>query len=79
MNESVGRLQGTDYFRLADQLTRTELDYLRRTRGFVDDGVLAVINGYWERAELPWPLVSSSASPAWSATGSLAAAARRGP
>ena len=28
-----------------------------RTRAFVDDEVLPVINGYWERAEFPWPLV----------------------
>ena len=30
---------------------------LRRVRRFVDDEVLAVIGGYWERAELPWPLI----------------------
>jgi glutaryl-CoA dehydrogenase len=53
MNDSIGRSQGTDYFRLADQLTRAELDYLRRTRGFVDDQALPAINGYWERAEFP--------------------------
>ena len=32
-------------------------DYWRRTRDFVDDEVLPVINDYWERAEFPWPLV----------------------
>jgi glutaryl-CoA dehydrogenase len=57
MNDNIGRSQGTDYFRIADQLTSEELDYLRRTREFVDDEVLPVINGYWERAELPWPLI----------------------
>ncbi len=57
MYENIGRSLGTDYFRIADQLTREELDYLRRTRAFVDDDVLPVINGYWERAEFPWPLV----------------------
>jgi polyhydroxyalkanoate synthase subunit PhaC len=55
--ENIGRSRGTDYFRIADQLTREELDYLRRTRDFVDDKVLPVVNGYWERAEFPWPLV----------------------
>ncbi len=76
--ETIGRSQGTDYFRIADQLTAEELDYLRRTRDFVDDEVLPVINDYWERAEFPsttdrarWP---SSAS---SATASAATAARR--
>jgi len=57
MDTSIGRSRGTDYFRIADQLTREELDYLRRTRAFVDDEVLPVINGYWERAEFPWPLI----------------------
>ncbi|HEY2949960.1 MAG TPA: acyl-CoA dehydrogenase family protein [Micromonosporaceae bacterium] len=61
MYENIGRSLGTDYFRIADQLTREELDYLRRTRDFVDDEVLPVINGYWERAEFPWPLVESLA------------------
>ena len=49
---SAGR-RGTDYFRIADQLTPEERDYLQRTRDFVDDEVLPVINDYWERAEFP--------------------------
>ena len=67
MYENIGRSLGTDYFRIADQLTREELGYLRRTRDFVDDEVLPVINGYWERAEFPaagrnWPGWKSSAT-----------------
>jgi len=54
--QGIGRSLGTDYFHIADQLTETELDYWRRTRDFVDDEVLPVINDYWESAELPWPL-----------------------
>jgi glutaryl-CoA dehydrogenase len=61
MYEDIGRSLGTDYFRIADQLTREELGYLRRTRDFVDDEVLPVINGYWERAEFPWPLIEKLA------------------
>ncbi len=57
MYSDVGRSLSTDYFLIADQLTREELSYLRRTREFVDDEVLPVINGYWERAEFPWPVV----------------------
>ena len=57
MYENIGKSLGTDYFHIADQLTREELDYLRRTSEFVDDEVLPVINGYWERAEFPWPLI----------------------
>src|SRR5262245_62925973 len=56
--EGIGRSLGTDYFRIADQLTSEELDYWRRTRDFVDDEVLPVINGYWERAEFPRALVT---------------------
>ena len=54
--DNIGRSLGTDYFHIADQLTESERDYWRRTRDFVDDEVLPVINEYWENAELPWPL-----------------------
>jgi glutaryl-CoA dehydrogenase len=57
MDTSIGRSRGTDFFRIADQLTGDELDYLQRTRDFVDDEVLPVVNGFWERAEFPWPLI----------------------
>ncbi|HZM75705.1 MAG TPA: acyl-CoA dehydrogenase family protein [Candidatus Limnocylindrales bacterium] len=50
-----------DYFHLRDQLTAQERDIWRRTRDFVDAEVLPVINGYWERAEFPWPLVEKLA------------------
>ena len=61
MYEGIGRSLGTDYFRIADQLTREEVSYWRRTRDFVDDEVLPVINDYWERAEFPWPLIEALA------------------
>ena len=54
---AIGRSLGTDYFGLRDELTDVERDYLRRTREFIDDDVLPVINGYWERAEFPWALI----------------------
>ncbi len=57
MAEIIGRSLGTDYFRIGDQLTPAERDIWRRTRDFVDDEVLPVINDYWERAEFPWPLI----------------------
>jgi len=59
--DGIGRSLGTDYFRIADQLTVQERDYWRRTRDFVDDEVLPVINQYWERAEFPWPLIEKMA------------------
>ncbi len=61
MFDNLGRSRGTDYFKIADQLTPTERDYLDRTRRFVDDEVLPVINDYWERAEFPRPLIDKLA------------------
>ena len=58
----IGRSRGTDFFRIADQLTPQERDYWNRTRHFVDDEVLPVINDYWERAEFPGPGRRSLAS-----------------
>jgi glutaryl-CoA dehydrogenase len=56
MFESIGRSRGTDFFRIADQLTAAERDYWNRARRFVDDEVLPVINDHWERAEFPGDL-----------------------
>jgi glutaryl-CoA dehydrogenase len=61
MYETIGRSRGTDFFRIADQLSAEERAYWRRTRDFVDDEVLPVINDYWERAEFPYPLIEKLA------------------
>jgi len=53
----LGEALRTDYFQLREEFTAAQLDYLERTRAFVHDEVLPVINGYWERAEFPWPLI----------------------
>ncbi|MBV9002830.1 MAG: acyl-CoA dehydrogenase family protein [Solirubrobacterales bacterium] len=55
--QDLGHSLATDYFFLREQLTEEQLDVLRRVRLFVDDEVLPVIGGYWERAEMPWPLI----------------------
>ncbi len=52
----VGKALGTDYFLLRSELTEEETDYLDRTRRFVEDEVLPVMPGHWERAELPLDL-----------------------
>jgi glutaryl-CoA dehydrogenase len=52
----LGKALATDYFFLRQQLSPEQLDYLGRTRRFVDEEVIPVIGGYWERAEFPWPL-----------------------
>jgi glutaryl-CoA dehydrogenase len=49
----IGKALGTDYFLIRTDLTDSEIDYLERTRRFVHEEVLPVINDYWERAELP--------------------------
>src|SRR6201993_118740 len=49
----IGRALSTDYFLLRGDLSESELDYLERTRRFVHEEVLPVINDYWERAEVP--------------------------
>jgi hypothetical protein len=73
----IGRALGTDYFLLRSELTGEELEYLDRTRRFVDDEVLPVMPAYWERAELHSTSPVGSASFVWSATGSTVTAARR--
>ncbi|HEV2887652.1 MAG TPA: acyl-CoA dehydrogenase family protein, partial [Jatrophihabitans sp.] len=55
--EGIGNALSTDYFMLREDLSPEQLDHLLRTRTFVEDEVLPVINDYWERAEFPWPLV----------------------
>jgi alkylation response protein AidB-like acyl-CoA dehydrogenase len=57
LESGLGEALRTDYFLLREEFTPAQLGYLERTRGFVHDEVLPVINGYWERAEFPWPLV----------------------
>jgi glutaryl-CoA dehydrogenase len=53
----LGTALATDFFLLREQLDDADWDVFLRTRRFVDDEVFPVINGYWERAEFPWPLV----------------------
>src|SRR5690348_12318842 len=49
----IGQALGTDYFLVKSELTKEEIDYLERSRRYVHEEVLPVINGYWERAEVP--------------------------
>jgi glutaryl-CoA dehydrogenase len=53
----VSAALGTDFVRIAAEFGAEESDYLRRTRAFVDEEVLPVIGGFWERAEFPFELV----------------------
>jgi glutaryl-CoA dehydrogenase len=53
----VSAARGTDFLRIAGEFGVEEQDFLDRTRAFVDDEVLPVINDFWERAEFPFDLV----------------------
>jgi glutaryl-CoA dehydrogenase len=61
LDNRIGDSLSTDYFLLRTEFTPTQLDYLTRTRTFVEEEVLPEINGYWERAEFPRPLVEKLA------------------
>jgi glutaryl-CoA dehydrogenase len=52
----LGTALVTDHFLVRDQFDEAEWEPFLRTRRFVDEEVLPVINDYWERAEFPWPL-----------------------
>ena len=56
VHTDIGQALGTDYFLLRGTLTESELAYLERTRRFVHEEGLPVINSYWERAEVPLDL-----------------------
>ena len=55
--QHLGSALATDYFFVREQFSDEQWDHFLRTRRFVDDEVLPAINEYWERAELPWPLL----------------------
>ncbi|MGW2930490.1 acyl-CoA dehydrogenase family protein [Streptomyces sp. NPDC001156] len=47
----------TDYYGLHELLSDEDRELLQRVRSFVQDELLPVINGYWERAEFPQALL----------------------
>jgi glutaryl-CoA dehydrogenase len=55
--QHLGEALATDYFFVRDTFTDEQWERFLATRRFVDEEVLPVINDYWERAELPWPLM----------------------
>jgi glutaryl-CoA dehydrogenase len=54
--QHLGAALATDYFFVREQFADEQWANFLQTRRFVDEEVLPVINDYWERAELPWPL-----------------------
>src|SRR5690242_9915815 len=55
--EHPGKALATRYFFVLEQVSDGERPPFIATRRFVDNEVLPAINEYWERAELPWPLM----------------------
>jgi glutaryl-CoA dehydrogenase len=54
----LGEALATDYLFVREQFSDEQWERFLCTRRFVDQEVLPVINDYWERAELPWPLIA---------------------
>ena len=54
----LGEALATDYLLVREQFSDEQWDRFIATRRFVDTEVLPAINGYWERAEPPWPLIT---------------------
>ena len=53
----LGESLGTDFFCVREQFTEEEWSHFITVRRFVDEEVVPVAGGYWERAEICWPLV----------------------
>jgi len=56
-SEHLGESLGTDFFSVREQFTDEQWSHFIAVRRFVDEEVVPVIGPYWERAEIPWPLV----------------------
>src|SRR4051794_10798691 len=56
MDLELGLSLETDYVHIRDELGDQEREYLAKTRRFVEEEVLPVIGGCWERAEFPFEL-----------------------
>lgn len=53
----LGPARGTDFYDTAALLTDDERALRDRVRHWGDTEVIPVINDYWERGEVPWPLL----------------------
>ena len=51
----LGESLGTDFFSVREQFTEEEWSRFIAVRRFVDEEVVPVAGGYWERAEICWP------------------------
>jgi glutaryl-CoA dehydrogenase len=54
----IAAARGTDFFAVDELLTGAEREIRDRVRRFVDERVIPVASGYWERAEFPHELIA---------------------
>jgi glutaryl-CoA dehydrogenase len=55
--ERLGHALGTDFFSVREQFTDEQWSRFTAVRRFVDEEVVPAAPGYWERAEIGWPLI----------------------
>jgi glutaryl-CoA dehydrogenase len=53
----LGHALGTDFFSVREQFTSEQWSHFTAVRHFADTEVIPAAGGYWERAELAWPLI----------------------
>ncbi len=53
----LGQALGTDFFNVREQFTDEQWARFTAARRFVDQEVVPAAAGYWERAEIAWPLI----------------------
>jgi glutaryl-CoA dehydrogenase len=53
----LGEALGTDFFAVREQFTDEQWARFTAARRFADEEVGPAAAGYWERAEIPWPLI----------------------
>ena len=70
MDIDVGRALETDFVHLRDEMGEQELEYLRRTRAFVQDEMLPVIGGHAVAAyDAEGAVVARAGPSSWCRTG----------
>jgi len=53
----LGQALGTDFFSVREQFTPEQWSAFTAVRRFADTEVIPVAGGYWDRAEMCWPLI----------------------
>lgn len=62
MKHKLGQSLGTDFYLIDELLTEEERSIRDKVRTFCDNDVIPIINGYWERAEVPFELIPKIAA-----------------